>query len=76
MTMGTYQCLFFVNGRVDYWENVTADGDLSIRSLLEKMLGEGNWHYAEAWRDNVLVSRIMKPGSLPHPVASVSKSAQ
>jgi hypothetical protein len=76
MTGGTYQCLFFMNGRVEYWENVTADGDVSIQALLTEMLGEGNWHYAEAWRDNVLVSRLMKPDSLPHLVASVSKSAQ
>ena len=75
MTMGTYQCLFFVNGRVDYWENVTADGDLSIRAILEEMLGEGNWHYAEAWRGDVLVCRIVKSGSLPPPVANLSKPA-
>ena len=73
--MGTYQCLFFVYGRVGYWENVKADGDLSIRSLLEQMLREGNWHYAEAWRDDLMVCRIMNPRSLPHPVANVSKSA-
>jgi hypothetical protein len=76
MAMGTYQCLFFVNGRVEYWENVAADGDLSIRARLEEMLGEGNWHYAEAWRDDVLVCRILKPGSVPHPVSNLSRSAR
>ena len=76
MVMGTHQCLFFLNGLVEYWENVTADGDVSIEALLEDMLAQGNWHSAEAWRDDMLVCRVMQPGGPLYPVASASTPAQ
>jgi hypothetical protein len=58
VAMATYQCLFFMDGRVGYWENVGAGGDASIGALLEEMLAEGDWNAAEAWRDDVLVCRV------------------
>jgi hypothetical protein len=56
--MAMYQCLFFMEQRVGYWENVIADGDVSIEALLKNMRAEGKWHSAEAWRDDMLVCRL------------------
>jgi hypothetical protein len=47
--MAIHQCLFFMEQRVGYWENVIADGDVSIEALLENMRAEEEWHSAEAW---------------------------
>ena len=72
VAMGTYQCLFFRDERVGYWENVRADGDVSIEARLKDMQAEGEWDSAEAWRDDVLVCRIMGPGRSLRSVARVS----
>ena len=74
--MGTYQCLFFRDERVGYWENVRADGDVSIEAPLKDMRAEGEWDSTEAWRDDVLVCRVVKPGGPLRPVARVSTPTQ
>ena len=76
VAMGTYQCLFFRDERVGYWENVRADGDVSIEAPLKDMRAEGEWDSIEAWRDDVLVCRVMKPGGPLRPVARVSTPTQ
>ena len=58
MAMAMYQCLLLMEQRVGYWENVIADGDVSIEVLLKNMRAEGKWHSAEAWRDDLLVCRL------------------
>jgi hypothetical protein len=60
--MATYQCFFFEAQRIGYWENVVAEGDHSIRSLLEERVALGDWEAAEAWRDDALICRTMKRG--------------
>ena len=32
--MVIYQCLFYKQGRIDYWENIEAISDVTIRQLL------------------------------------------
>ena len=61
--MATYQCLFFKEQRIGYWENLEADADHSIEALLEEKLAEGEWEAAEAWRDDVLICRAVRVGS-------------
>ena len=72
VAMGTYQCLFFRDGRVGYWENVVVDGDVSIEAPLKDMRAEGEWDSAEAWRDDALVCRVTSPGRSLRSVARVS----
>ena len=61
--MATYQCLFFKEQRIGYWENVAAVGDRSILALLEERLAKEDWEAAEAWRNNMLICRAVRPGS-------------
>ena len=61
--MATYQCLFFTEQRVVYWENLAADAEHSIEALLQEKLAEGEWEAAEAWRDDVLICRAVRVGS-------------
>jgi len=72
VAMGTYQCLFFRDGRVGYWENVVVDGDVSIEAPLKDMRAEGEWDSAEAWRDDALVCRVTRPSGPLRSVARVS----
>ena len=56
--MAVYQCLFFKEGKVAYWENIDAEADSWIRALLMAMVTRERWEAAEAWRGEVLVCRI------------------
>ena len=58
--MAVYQCLLFSSGRVVYWENVESESDSSITALLSDLLLEGRWDVAEAWREEELVSRVVR----------------
>jgi hypothetical protein len=59
--MTIYQCLFFSEEDVAYWENLEAEGDFAIQQLLRERLARGEWSVAEAWRDNELVCRVVAP---------------
>ena len=59
--MPIYECLFFKDGRVAYWENFEADSDSSIETLLLAMLADAGWEAAEAWQGNVLRCRVTRP---------------
>ena len=61
--MATYQCLFFKEQRIGYWENLEADADHSIKALLQERLADEEWEAAEAWQDDVLICRAMRVGS-------------
>ena len=61
--MATYQCLFFKEQRIGYWENLEADADHSIKALLQERLADEEWEAAEAWRDDVLICRAVRVGS-------------
>jgi hypothetical protein len=61
--MPTYECLFFKKQRIGYWENVAADGDHSILALLKERLAKEDWEAAEAWHNNMLICRALRPGS-------------
>ena len=56
--MAIYQCLFYEQGRIDYWENIEAISDVTIRQLLVDRLSDGGWEFAEAFLDDRLVCRV------------------
>jgi hypothetical protein len=41
--------LFFVAGRIEYWENIESYSDEVIEVLLTRQLCAENWEAAEAW---------------------------
>jgi hypothetical protein len=57
--MATYECLFFRLGFVAYWENIEAESQAALRAMLEAMILDEGWESVEAWREDVLVFRIM-----------------
>ena len=58
--MAIYECLFFKEQRIGYWENLEADSDQSVLLLLEERFAEEDWEAAEAWRDDALICRAMR----------------
>jgi hypothetical protein len=56
--MAIFQCLFYKQGRIDYWENIEAISDVTIRQLLLDRLSDGDWEFAEAFLDGRLVCRV------------------
>ena len=60
-TMAIYQSLFFKEGLIGYWENLESDSDFTLQDLLIGRLTDGGWSAAEAWRDDALVCRVVKP---------------
>jgi hypothetical protein len=63
--MATFQCLFFSNGKIGYWENIECDAEESLRSLLQHILCDGEWDTVEAWTASKLVCRLERPSDGP-----------
>ena len=63
--MAIYQCFFFSEGRVSYWENIECDGSMPLTAALRDRLKNGKWRHAEAWSDGRLVCdvRRRRPGN-------------
>jgi hypothetical protein len=59
--MAVYECLFFTGGLVTYWENLEADSGGSIEAILFAKIADEEWQAAEAWQDDVLVCRAVRP---------------
>ena len=53
--MNIYQCFFFSDGRIRYWENLERETASSLRTLLTRRLANGVWHAAEGWMHDELV---------------------
>ena len=58
--MSIYECFFFSNSHVGYFENLECDNEASLRPLFQKLISRGEWDAAEAWRHEKLVCRVMK----------------
>ena len=56
--MATYECVFFRGGVVDYWENVEAETEGALRTMLRSWVLREGWDSAEAWQNDVLIFRI------------------
>ena len=56
--MAIYQCLFFKDGMVTYWENIEAGSADYLREVLAGRLRGGEWDLAEAWLGDALSFRI------------------
>jgi hypothetical protein len=76
--MAIYQCFFFSEGRVSYWENIECDGSMRLTAALRDRLKNGKWKHAEAWAHGELmcdVRRSSNEGALKlvsnHPVLSL-----
>ena len=58
-----YQCLFFENGIVAYWENIEAETESCVRAVLVQRLSQENWELAEAWLGDTKSFRVEAPSS-------------
>jgi hypothetical protein len=56
--MAIYQCFFFSNGRISYWENIECDGRGLLTAVLRERLKNEKWNHAEAWSDGRLVCDV------------------
>ena len=56
--MAIYQCFFFSEGRVGYWENIECDEKMLRPAALKDRLKNGKWNHAEAWSDGKLVCEV------------------
>jgi len=56
--MALFQCFYFSNGIVAYWENRECSADGSLRELFRQQLLREEWHTAEAWRCDSLICRV------------------
>jgi hypothetical protein len=63
--MAIYQCLFFKDRRLAYWENIEAGSELYLRWILAGTLRRERWDLAEAWLGDALRLRVY---NLPPPV--------
>jgi hypothetical protein len=63
--MASYQCFFFSEGRVSYWENIECDGSMLLTAASRDRLKNGKWQHAEAWSDGRLLCdvRRRRPGN-------------
>ena len=75
--MAIYQCFFFSEDRVAYWENIECDGSMRLTAAVRDRLKNGKWKHAEAWVHGELmcdVRRSSNEGTLKlvsdHPVLS------
>jgi len=57
--MAIYECLFFRLGLVADWENIEAESEAALRAMLQAMISDEGWESVEAWREDVLVFRII-----------------
>jgi hypothetical protein len=58
--MPIYECFFFSNGRVGYFENLECDNEASLRPLFQQLISNEEWDAAEAWRHERLVCRVIR----------------
>ena len=58
--MTTYQCFFFSEGVIQFWENVEVDAEIHLPAALRSRLFEDEWTFAEAWLGETLVCRVDK----------------
>ena len=56
--MTTYQCFFFSDGFIKYWENVELDSEVQVPAALRSRLLNNKWKSAEAWFGETLVCRV------------------
>ena len=55
--MPTFQCLFYSDSAIAYWENIECAGN-SLQRILDTALKNNDWHRAEAWLADKLICRI------------------
>jgi hypothetical protein len=54
--MTVYQCHFFADGFIRYWENIECS-EVNLPAVLRSRLLNGKWILAEAWLGEALVCR-------------------
>jgi hypothetical protein len=58
--MAIYQCFFFSESRVSYWENIECDEKMPLPAALRDRLKNGKRNRAEAWSDGKLVCELRR----------------
>jgi len=61
--MAIYQCFFYSDGRIVFWENLESESNEGISDLLTRRLWSGEWNAAEAWLGDSLICRILVPAN-------------
>ena len=58
--MALFQCFYFTDSSIGYWENLECSADTHLSALLQQQLSIEHWHIAEAWRQDNLVCRVVR----------------
>jgi len=65
LPMPIFQCYFFSDNRIDYVENVECDTVATLRSVLERLLSDGEWDAVQAWNHDRLICEVGKLSESP-----------
>ena len=63
--MPIFQCYFFSDNRIDYLENLECDTVATLRSVLERLLSDGEWDAVQAWNHDRLICEVGKLSESP-----------
>lgn len=58
--MATYQCFFFADGEIGYWENIECRANTRLVTLLQRRTRRGNWDYIEAWLNGTMACVVRR----------------
>ena len=61
--MAMYQCFFYSDGIIVFWENLESESNEEIADLLTRRLCSGKRNAAEAWLGDDLICRILVPAN-------------
>lgn len=53
--MAVYECLFFTEDRLDYWENIECPTLVQLASTVRMQIAAEKFEHAEAWYRDALV---------------------
>ena len=58
--MPIYECFFISNSRIEDFDNIECDDEVSLRPLFVDLILDGEWDAIEAWRHERLVCRVLR----------------
>ena len=58
--MAIYQCFFFADDEIQYWENIECPAEVGLPAVLRRQLLCSRWKSAEAWLGETLVCRVQR----------------
>ena len=58
--MTIYQCFFFLEHEIQYWENIECPTEANLSAILRRQLLYGRWNSGEAWLGQTLICRVQR----------------